>query len=243
VVKILIVDDEQRLLDALSIGFQFQWQEAVVLTAHNGEEGLRLFYDHTPDVVLLDVGMPGMSGFGVLQEIRRVSDVPVIMLTAAGDEMDHVRGLELGADDYLVKPFSRIALMAHIKAVLRRAQLPPPAEALPDFVAGDLAMQFQNHRVTLRGEPVALTPMEYKLLYHLVRNAGRLIPYRALLDRVWGPDSDAMEHHVRVCISKLRAKIEPPGGPSSIVTERGLGYRFVRRSETAPGAFSPPRPS
>ena len=138
--KILIIDDEQRLLDALAIGFQFQWQDAVVLTAHAGEEGLQLFYDHTPDVVLLDVGMPGMNGFEVLKEIRRVSDVPVIMLTAAGDEMDHVHGLELGADDYIVKPFSRIALMAHIKAVLRRAQLPPPVEALPDFVAGDLAI-------------------------------------------------------------------------------------------------------
>jgi DNA-binding response OmpR family regulator len=237
-VKILIVDDEQRLLDALSIGFQFQWQEAVVVTAHNGEEGLRLFYDQTPDVVLLDVGMPSMSGFEVLQEIRRVSDVPVIMLTAAGDEMDQVHGLELGADDYLVKPFSRIALMAHVKAVLRRAQLVPPVESLPDFVSGDLTMHFQNHQVTLRGEPVLLTPMEYKLLYHLVRNAGRPMPYQALLDRVWGPDSDAMEHHVRVCVSKLRAKIEPPGAPPSIVTERGLGYRFVRRSVTTPSASS-----
>jgi DNA-binding response OmpR family regulator len=238
-VKILIVDDEQRLLDALSIGFQFQWQDAVVLTAHDGAEGLRLFYDHTPDVVLLDVGMPGVNGFAVLQEIRRVSDTPVIMLTAAGDEMDHVRGLELGADDYLVKPFSRIALMAHVKAVLRRAQMPPPVEALPDFVAGDLTMHFQNHQVTLRGQPIALTPMEYKLLYHLVRNAGRLMPHQALLDRVWGPGSDAMDHHVRVCISKLRAKIEAPGAPPSIVTERGLGYRFVRRTAPASRASSP----
>jgi two-component system, OmpR family, alkaline phosphatase synthesis response regulator PhoP len=238
--KILIVDDEQRLLDALSIGFQFQWQDAVVLTAHNGDEGLRMFYEHNPDVVLLDVGMPGMSGFEVLQEIRRVSDVPVIMLTAAGDEMDHVHGLELGADDYLVKPFSRIALMAHVKAVLRRAQLPPPAEALPDFAAGNLTMHFQTHQVTLCGEPVPLTPLEYKLLYHLVRNAGRLMPYQALLDRVWGPDSDAMEHHVRVCISKLRAKIEQPGAASSIVTERGLGYRFVRHIEPEPTSSSRP---
>ena len=238
--KILIVDDEQRLLDALSIGFQFQWQDAVVFTAHDGGEGLHSFYDHVPDVVLLDVGMPGMNGFEVLQEIRRVSDVPVIMLTAAGDEMDQVRGLELGADDYLVKPFSRIALMAHVKAVLRRAELPPPAEALPDFETGDLTIHFQDHQVRLRGERVVLTPLEYKLLYHLVRNAGRLMPYQALLDRVWGPDTDATEHHVRVCVSKLRAKIEPHGAPPSIVTERGLGYRFVRRSETAPTTSSLP---
>ena len=178
--------------------------------------------------------MPRKNGFEVLQEIRRVSDVPVIMLTARGEEIDQVRGLELGADDYVVKPFSHLALLARIKAVLRRAELPPPAQALPDFVAGDLAINFQNQQVTVGGEPVKLTPVEYKLLYHLVRNAGRLMPHQALLDRVWGADYGATEHYLKVFISRLRAKLERPGRARYIETERGLGYRFVRPTEPAP---------
>ena len=226
--KILVVDDDEQILDAVSIGFQLQWQDSTVITATDGETGLRQFYDHDPDIVLLDVMMPGKNGFEVLKEIRRVSDVPVIMLTARGEEIDQVRGLELGADDYVVKPFSHLALMARIKAVLRRAEMPAPIKALPDFVAGDLAINFENHQVTLRGEPVRLTPVEYKLLYHLVRNAGRLMPHQALLDRVWGDDYGATTDYLKVFISRLRAKIEPKDGPRFIETERGLGYRFVR---------------
>ncbi|MCC7106467.1 MAG: response regulator transcription factor [Chloroflexi bacterium] len=226
--KILVVDDDRQILDALTVGFQLQWQDAAVHSASDGESGLRLFYEHDPDVVVLDVSMPGKSGFEVLQEIRRISDVPVIMLTARSEEMDQVRGLELGADDYVVKPFGHLALLARIKAVLRRAELPPPTRALPDFVAGHLEVNFQNHQVTLKGEEVKLTPVEYKLLYHLVRNAGRLMPHQALLDRVWGDDYGATTDYLKVFISRLRAKIEPPEGPHFIETERGLGYRFVR---------------
>src|SRR5581483_2911904 len=231
--KILIVDDDEQILDAVSVGFQMQWQDCSVSSATDGEAGLQRFYEEDPDVVVLDVAMPGKNGFEVLQEIRRISDVPVIMLTARGDEMEQVRGLELGADDYVTKPFSHLALLARVKAVLRRAELPPPARALPDFVAGDLAINFQNHLVTLRGEPVKLTPVEYKLLYHLVRNAGRLMPHQALLDRVWGPDADATTDHLKVFISRLRAKIEPDReGQHFIETERGIGYRFVRPAVT-----------
>jgi DNA-binding response OmpR family regulator len=227
--KILVVDDDPQILDALMVGLQLQWQDAEVFSASDGEKGLERFYESDPDVVVLDVSMPRKSGFEVLQEIRRISDVPVIMLTARGEEVDQVRGLELGADDYVVKPFSHLALLARIKAVLRRAQMPQPVHALPDFVAGDLAINFQNHEVTLRGQPVKLTPVEYKLLYHLVRNAGRLMPHQALLDRVWGADGDATTDHLKVFISRLRAKIEPErDGPHFIETERGIGYRFVR---------------
>ena len=228
--KILVVDDDAHILEALTVGFQLQWQDAQVLAASDGETGLQRFFDEEPDVVVLDVSMPGKSGFEVLQEIRRVSDVPVIMLTARGEEMDQVRGLELGADDYVVKPFGHLALLARIKAVLRRAELPPPARAVPDFVAGDLTVNFQNQLVTVKGQPVKLTPVEYKLLYHLVRNAGRLLPHKALLDRVWGEDYGATSDYLKVFISRLRAKIEPNGSPQYIRTERGMGYRFVRPS-------------
>lgn len=229
--KILVVDDDPQILDALTIGFQLQWQESTVLPAPDGEIGLRLFDEHDPDVVVLDVGLPGKNGFEVLEDIRRVSDVPVIMLTARGDEMSQVRGLELGADDYVVKPFSHLALVARINAVLRRTEMPPPVRSLPDFAAGDLTVDFQNRQVTLRGEPVKLTPVEYKLLYHLVRNAGRLMPHQALLDRVWGEEYGATTDYLKVFISRLRAKIEPKGGPRYIETERGVGYYFVRPKE------------
>jgi DNA-binding response OmpR family regulator len=172
--------------------------------------------------------MPGKDGFLVLAEIRQRSDVPVLMLTARGDETAQVRGLELGADDYVVKPFSHLALLARIKAVLRRAALPPPTRALPDFTAGDLAIHFQNQEVAVKGERVNLTPIEYKLLYHLARNAGRVLPQRTLLDRVWGEDYDATSDYLKVYISRLRAKLERPGDAHYIETVRGLGYRFIR---------------
>jgi two-component system KDP operon response regulator KdpE len=199
-----------------------------VLTAADGEAGLEAFFEHEPDVVLLDVTMPVKNGYEVLKDIRRVSDVPVIMLTARGEDTDQVRGLELGADDYVAKPFSHVALMARIKAVLRRAELPPPVQALPDFQAGDLAIHFQNQQVTVGGEAVKLTPVEYKLLYHLVRNVGHLLPHQALLDRVWGSDNEASPEYLKVFVSRLRAKLRRGGGPDYIQTERGRGYRFVR---------------
>jgi DNA-binding response OmpR family regulator len=226
-VKILVVDDDQPILDALTLGFQLQWQDATVLVARDGEAGLRTFYEQSPNVVVLDVAMPGKSGFEVLQEIRRTSDVPVLMLTARGEELDQVRGLEMGADDYVVKPVRHLVLLARIRAVLRRAELPPPLQALPDFVAGDLAINFQSHQVSLRGAPVKLTPVEYKLLFHLVRSVGRLLPHQALLERVWGAEYGATPEYLKVFISRLRAKIDPDGGFHYIENERGLGYRFV----------------
>jgi DNA-binding response OmpR family regulator len=234
--KVLVVDDDQRIRDALEIGLQLQWQDATVLTAADGEAALNVFFDEEPDIVLLDVMMPHKNGFEVLTAIRQVSDVPVIMLTARDEDVDQVRGLELGADDYIGKPFSHLALMARIKAALRRAELPAPVRALPDFEAGDLAIHFQNHEVTVRGEGIKLTPVEYKLLYHLVRNAGHLLPHEALLDRVWGSSYEASPEYLKVFVSRLRAKLRRPGSPEYIETERGRGYRFVRPHEGANAA-------
>jgi ParB/RepB/Spo0J family partition protein len=238
--KILIVDDDPRIREALVTGLQLQWQDAQLFEAEHGEAGLRQFYETNPDLVLLDITMPRMSGFEVLKEIRLVSDVPVLLLTARGEEMDQVRGLELGADDYLVKPIKHAALMARIRAVLRRAELPPPLQALPDFVAGDLAINFQSHDVTVSGERVPLTPVEYRLLYQLVRNAGHLLPHRALLDRVWGSEYEASPEYLKVFVSRLRAKLRRPGSPEYIETERGLGYRFTKN--LPPGAAPLERP-
>ena len=226
--KVLVIDDDPHVRDALDVGIQLQWQDAHVICAENGEVGIDRFFSEEPDIVLIDVSMPRMNGYEVLQAIRRVSDVPVIMLTGRAEETDQVRGLELGADDYVTKPFSHLALMARMRAVLRRAELPPPVQALPDFQAGDLAIHFQNQEVTLAGERVNLTPIEYKLLYHLVRNVGHLLPHEALLDRVWGSGYEASPEYLKVFISRLRAKLRREGGPEYIQTERGRGYRFVR---------------
>jgi DNA-binding response OmpR family regulator len=225
--KILIIDDDSQILDALSVGFQLQWKDAEVFSAADGETGLSLFFDRLPDVVLLDIGLPAKNGFEVLQEIRKASDVPVIILSARGHESDQVRGLELGADDYVVKPFGYMALIARIKAVLRRAEMPPPLRSTPDFVSGDLAINFEDATVTLRGKPVRVTPLEYKLLCQLVRNQGRLMPHETLINRIWGEDYGATTDHLKVFISRLRSKIEVGDGPRMIETERGLGYRFV----------------
>jgi two-component system, OmpR family, KDP operon response regulator KdpE len=235
--KILIVDDDHDLLEALGLGMQLQWQGADVVTAADGEAGLEAFFEQAPDVVLLDVGLPRLDGFEVLRRIREVSDTPVLMLTARGEELDKVRGLEIGADDYITKPFSPLELLARIKAVLRRADLPPPVRAMPSFVAGDLAVNFDSREVTKRGEPIALTALEYRLLYHLVRNAGHVLPREALLARVWGDEYRDQSDYLKVYISRLRSKLEDdPDRPRYIVTERGLGYRFARAAAPKPSS-------
>jgi two-component system KDP operon response regulator KdpE len=156
------------------------------------------------------------------------------MLTARGDEMSKVKGLEGGADDYLVKPFSHLELFARIKAVLRRAELPAPVSAAPSFVAGDVTVNFDSREVTVNGEPVKLTPIEYKLLYQLVRNAGRVLPFDSLLSKVWGDEYRGDMDYLKTYVSRLRKKLgDDPENPHYIVTERSVGYRFMRQSPTS----------
>jgi len=227
--RFLIIDDDQSIVEAVTIGLQFQWQDAQVHSAPDGERGLDLFIELSPDVTLLDVNMPGMSGFEVLRKARDVSDAPILMLTARGDEMSKVKGLELGADDYLVKPFSHLELFARIKAVLRRAEMPAPVSAVPSFVSGDMTMNFDSHEVTVKGEPVKLTPIEYKLLYQLVRNAGRVLPFAMLLGNVWGDEYRGNLDYLKTYISRLRKKLGDDAiNNRYILTERSVGYRFAR---------------
>jgi two-component system KDP operon response regulator KdpE len=225
--RILVVDDDEHSREAVSVGLALQLPDSQILLARDGDEGLALFLEREPDLVLLDVAMPGKTGFDVLREIRRVSNRPVIMLSALSEEAEQVRGLELGADDYIAKPFSQLVLLARIKAVLRRAEK-PVARGLPDYVAGGLTVHFEEGRVSLDGRPVDLTRVEYKLLYHLVRNAGCPVTRQALVDRVWGSEYGANPEHLKVYIGRLRAKIQPEGGPRFIENVPGQGYRFVR---------------
>jgi two-component system KDP operon response regulator KdpE len=230
--KILVVDDDNNIVEAITIGFQLQWQDVEVITASDGEKGLNAFYDHIPDVVLLDVMMPYKDGFSVLKEIRQTSDVPVIMLTARGDELDKVKGLEMGADDYLTKPFSHMELFARIRAVLRRTQMPAPVNAVPSFVTGNITINFENREVTKAGKVIKMTPTEYKLLFLLARNAGRVVPFETLLDKVWGPEYRDQLDYLKTYLSRLRKKLEDePDQPRLLLTERSLGYRLMKLSK------------
>lgn len=225
--KILVVDDAPEVIEAVTVSFNLQWRETDVIGADNGEAALDLIEQEQPDVVLLDIAMPGMDGFAVLREIRAFSDVPVIMLTARDDVLDKVKGLELGADDYVTKPFDHLELLARVKALLRRFDMPQPVSRAPSFRSGPLTMDFAAREVRLDKERVPLTATEYKLLYHLVRNAGRVLPHETLLAKVWGREYIDEIDYLRVYIRRLRRKIEQdPEHPRFILTERGVGYRF-----------------
>jgi two-component system, OmpR family, KDP operon response regulator KdpE len=233
-VKILVVDDAPDVIESVRLGFTLQWREVDVLGADGGERGLDLVEQEKPDVVLLDVGLPDIDGYEVLRRIRAFTDVPVVMLTARDGTLDLVKGLELGADDYVTKPFNHLELLARVKAVLRRLDMPAPAERVPSFRSGDLEMDFARQEVRLAGEPLNLTPTEYKLLYHLVRNAGYVLTHGTLLAKVWGREYVDEVDYLRVYVRRLRDKLgDDPERPRYIRTERGLGYRFVAPSQSA----------
>jgi DNA-binding response OmpR family regulator len=234
--RVLVVDDEPHLVNAIQL--YLEDEGFVVLTAVDGKQALTRLREQLPDVVVLDVNMPGMDGFETLREIRKVSRVPVVMLTVKGDESDKVTGLQLGADDYVTKPFSQRELTERIRAVLRRAEAPASVPKTELRVDDDLTIDFSRNEVWAKGQRVQLTPTEHRLLYHLVSNPGRVLTTESLLTRVWGWEYREEEHYVRLYVSYLRQKIEPdPSQPRYILTEKGLGYRFVDfRKATRPAA-------
>ncbi|HEY8476259.1 MAG TPA: response regulator transcription factor, partial [Chloroflexota bacterium] len=191
--RILVVDDEPRMLDFIRVSLEREGFH--VIEALDGEESLQRLRDDLPDLVLLDVGLPEMDGFEVLKLIREVSRVPVIMVTVRSDEHDRIRGLELGADDYVTKPFSPAELAARIRAVLRRAGGTPETSGVVR-VDDRLSIDFDEREVIVEGRRIPLRPTEYRLLYHLVQNAGRTLPYETILRRVWGPEYRDEIHYV-----------------------------------------------
>lgn len=232
--KVLIIDDEPDVVEALALAFNLQWQSWEVLTAPEGESGLAAFNRELPDVVVLDIAMPGIDGYDVLRRIREISDVPVLMLTVKSDEIEKVKALEMGADDYMTKPFGSLELMARIRAILRRVEMPPPQAHYPSFTSGDLSMNFSTREVSVEGKSVKLTPIEYNLLFHLVRNAGRVMSHSTLVAKVWGHESSADLISLKVYVRRLRQKIEKdPSSPVHVCTERGIGYRFARPTPAA----------
>jgi len=233
--KILAVDDEQRMVRFIQLNLEQDGFQ--VITAYNGKEALEQVRTQLPDLILLDIMMPDINGFEVLKKIREVNNVPVIMLTAKGEEDDRIQGLELGADDYITKPFSPRELVSRIKAVLRRTK--SFQEDQVDLVEVDdrLKIDFSRREVWVDGKKVDLRPTEYRLLYHLVQNAGWVNTHEQLLSKVWGFEYQDEPHYVRLYVNYLRKKLEEdPSDPKYILTERGVGYRFVdyRRDQSKP---------
>ena len=222
---VLVVDDEPRMVQFIAMNLELEGFH--VITASDGHQALAKLTRERPDVVVLDIMMPDMDGFETLKRIREVSAVPVIFVSVKGEEFDRVRGLDLGADDYMTKPFGPKELVSRIKAVLRRAEPAYPAPRSEIVVDDELTVNFEQRKVVVRGQEVRLRPTEYRLLYQLVTNAGRLLTHETLLSRVWGPEYRDEDHYVRLYITYLRQKIEKdPKNPKYILSERGLGYRF-----------------
>lgn len=232
--RILVVDDEPRMIGFIRMNLELEGHQ--VLEAHNGLEALEIIRTQLPDLVLLDVMMPDMDGFETLRMLREFSNIPVVMLTAKDDENDKVYGLELGADDYVTKPFGPRELSSRIKAVLRRAEMPTttPEEAVL-HIDDRLSVDFNQREVIVDGEHIKLRPTEYRLLYHLIENAGWTVPHDQLLAKVWGYEYRDEAHYVRLYVNYLREKIEEdPSNPRYILTERGVGYRFVNFRKQQP---------
>jgi two-component system response regulator RegX3 len=231
---VLVVEDEPSFVEALTIGLTREGFRVVSVT--DGFEAVQRFDDVQPDIVLLDVMLPRLSGIDVCRQLRKRSQVPIIMVTAKGAEIDTVVGLEVGADDYITKPYRMREVVARMRAVLRRspADSAVATQLAPGSLAvGDVVLDPDEHRVTIDGDEVPLPLKEFELLHLLLANAGRVLPRETLIDRVWGSDYVGDTKTLDVHIKRLRAKVEPdPTNPTRILTYRGLGYKFDRSKES-----------
>ena len=223
---VLVVDDEPRMIRFIRMNLELEGYQ--VVEASNGIEALDQVRKHMPDLVVMDVMMPKMDGFETLRSLREIATVPVILLTVRSDEDDRIRGLELGADDYITKPFSPRELVSRVNAVLRRAEWPSPPPRTVLRIDDRLSVDFNRHQVIVDDERIDLRPTEYRLLSHLIQNAGWVVPHETLLAKVWGYEYRDETHYLRLYINYLRKKIErDASNPEYILTERGVGYRFV----------------
>ena len=224
-INVLVVDDEKPLRDFVRRNLEVRGYR--VFTAANGLEALAIFKNESLQLVIMDIMMPHMDGLEATRRIREASHVPIIILTALGEEADKVRAFDLGADDYLTKPFGVGELLGRVKAVLRRAdwsEIPTHGEKI---VRGDIEVDLERHKVNVRGETISLTPTEYNLLVYLMKNAGKALHHRAILQHVWGNEYGDEAEYLRVYMGKLRQKIESdPLNPQYLHTEHGIGYRF-----------------
>jgi two-component system, OmpR family, KDP operon response regulator KdpE len=222
--RVLVVDDEQPILRTVAANLRARGYQ--VLTASSGEAALAAAEVHQPDCVVLDLGLPGISGLEALRRLRTWTTTPVVILTAVDGERDKVTALDLGADDYVTKPFGMAELLARIRVALRHGQTQSP-ERPHRIQAGEVTIDLDAGLVTRHGQPVRLTRTEYRLLEVLATNAGRLCTHRFLLEQVWGPGYEEESQYLRVYVANLRKKLDDPAAPQLLLTEPGMGYRFV----------------
>jgi two-component system KDP operon response regulator KdpE len=237
--KLLIVDDAAEIVEAVRLNFMLLWPDMEVSSANDAASALREIERAAVDVVLLDIGLPDGDGFDVLERVRRTSNVPVVMLTARDATEDKIRGLQLGADDYVTKPFNHRELIERVRAVLRRMEMTRSTGPVVRF--DDLEMDFESQDVRVAGRAVPLTPTEYNLLHHLVRHQGVVQSHEVLLKEVWGPEYADEVEYLRVYVRRLREKLgDRSEHPRFVITERGYGYRFGprRRDPTGQAASS-----
>ena len=226
--KVLVVDDDPDIVEAVSICFALRWPDAEVVDAPDGTTALSTFASEEPDVIILDLGLPDMNGLEVCKTIREESQVPILILTARGGEMNKVKGLEMGADDYITKPFSHLELLARIKAVLRRASAPSPGSDGAAFEDGEFKFDFAAHRVYAGDTHIPLTKTEYAMLFHLTKNFPNVVQHKTLLAKVWGREYINETDYLKVNVQRIRRKFaEVSPGFDPIATDRGVGYRLA----------------
>ncbi|MFB3098184.1 MAG: response regulator transcription factor [Dehalococcoidia bacterium] len=233
--KILVIEDDPIISETVTICFNLRWPEAEIITTDSGEQGLKLATSSTPDIIILDVGLPGMDGYETLRRLRSITDAPAIMLTAKDGEVAKVKGLEYGADDYITKPFSHIELLARVRAVLRRTVASTPEQSRGSYLSepAGLVIDLDSRTVHRHGQLVSLAPLEYSLLYHLTSNEGRVMTHSVLLAKVWGQEYVEEVDYLKVYIRRLRTKLgDDPQNPELIHTERGVGYIYQVRLRT-----------
>jgi two-component system, OmpR family, response regulator VicR len=224
--KILIIEDNTDIIETIRVILEVRWPEIKIITAGLGRKGLELAKKETPDVIILDIGLPDISGYDVLKEIRAFSRVPVLILTVKREEVDIVKGLESGADDYLIKPFHKLELLARIRALVRRSS-PDPEDGV--LVSGDLRFNPLLRQLFLGQKEIAITATEGNILHELLKNAGRVVTYSRLADAVWGEDYQNANEALWVYIRRLRKKIEEnPEEPQRILTKTGIGYQLKK---------------
>ena len=234
--KVLVIDDDPDVIEAVSLTFEMRWPGSNLLSSPDGDTGIQMVDIEKPALVLLDIGLADMDGFKVCQEIRRFSDVPIIMITCRDEEADIIHGLQSGADDYILKPFRPIELMARVQTVLRRTHVYSFTGSEKPIQYRDLLIDFARHQVFLGGQPIKLTPIEYQVLSHLAKNRGKIINHRTLLARIWGREhQEDTSNYLKVHIKHLRHKLEDdPANPQYILNERGVGYKFGEAGGSAP---------
>ncbi len=229
--KVVIIEDDNEIIEAVSLCFDLRWPDVEVIAANEGLIGIDSVEKESPDIVILDIGLPDIDGFEVCRRIRLFSDVPIVMLTVKDQEFDKVKGLELGADDYMTKPFSHVELLARVKAVMRRSTMPDLEQGEEPLSVGRLWIDFGAREVRVNGEEIKLTPTEYNLLYLLAKNAGRVMSHRALLERVWGSDYSDANDYLKVYIQRLRVKLGDGTDESRLIlSERGVGYKLAKNA-------------